>query len=529
MTGGKVRKLIRLALMGGFLLLGVGTSAVSVLAEEAEAKLTVGQTFTNNSESSVDAKVSYVIKPEDDSNPMPEGLSSDGGFTLDGTDEETFVFQYTKPGIYEYSVYCTQDPANGMYYDGSVYSIKGYAHRDDDGVLTAKMITQKDENKDIEVLFTVYAADVSLQKTLTSSNKVSGVGDQLTWDIIYPMGPDLKRTIDGEVVYAGNMFIYDKMDPRLDYVPYAEIAAYDQDDQCSYTLKKDTDYTEVVDEENSVVTWYITDSEENIGTKRIADEQIKYLYVKITTEVNEKARESADNIWNNAEIEFTNTSGDPYEVTIFDSDAFKESDGDTLPEGVPIAFVGSVKIKTIEENEDGSEGSILPGAVYGVAASKEYAAKGLFIEGLERIVSDENGMIELDGLSPGTYYLVELEVPDPEKYNLLEDPIVLVVGASEGDKDIEVTVKIPKRSSKTTPTPSVSLKPTASATPTATAKATSAPSQKGDGSLKGNGTIKTGDDSKPILYIALGVIAIAIIFFLVAKKRKDESDEPGNA
>lgn len=46
------------------------------------------------------------------------------------------------------------------------------------------------------------------------------------------------------------------------------------------------------------------------------------------------------------------------------------------------------------------------------------------------IQSDENGVLEIKGLDAGTYYLEELKAPDG--YNLLEDPIEIVITAATG-------------------------------------------------------------------------------------------------
>ncbi|MCR5295578.1 MAG: isopeptide-forming domain-containing fimbrial protein [Lachnospiraceae bacterium] len=426
--------------MAGFLFLTLAGTAGKAFAAEADAVLPVSQEFSNNAGQTFSEDVTYALRPLDSANPMPAAASGES-FTLSGDDSVTLTFQYTKPGIYAYEIYTTREPEEGLYLDTDYYKLEVYVRWNESGELYAVPIVYLEDGTKLgldspRLDFEVYADDIELEKEVSEGSGVNGVGDVISWDITYPMGPGLKRIIDGEICYAKDFYIDDEMDPRLTYIEYAVLEAYGQDDQLVKTLSRGTDYTETT--EGSRVIWNLDNS-----IKWIADNQIKYLLVHFDTLVNENAASNSSNIWNNAEIEFENATDDPYTFETYSKEIFNPddiTDDGELPDGAPKAAIGSI---TVYAGEDGDKSKPVSGVKFGLAKTLEDAQNGNFIDGMDSLISDEDGKVQIDGLGYGTYYLVELETP--EGYELNSEVTEVVISNDPDNSNTETIASVPKK------------------------------------------------------------------------------------
>jgi len=293
-------------------------------------------------------------------------------------------------------------------------------------------------NKTTNYDVTVYpkGQQVTVEKSVNSEKQVVGIGDIITWDVWYPLGPDLKResTIDGVTTtsYGKNFYLTDEMDTRLDYVEGSvEFRYYDINrNEIDLTLTQGVDYHLPYDATTHVLTIQFTD---NIGTKKVADANVAFIEMKLSTRVNASALDSVEVLWNNARISFENASGDPYEHEVFPPG--------TPPEDsrVPKVYLGQIVVTKVDTQDSEKR---LAGATFYLADSKENAKNENFLSreidsnGTREeitITTDENGQASIRAIGAGTYYLVETTAPIG--YHKLSNPVEVIV-VNDGSRNI---------------------------------------------------------------------------------------------
>ena len=321
---------------------------------------------------------------------------------------------------------------------------------------------------------------------------VVGVGDEVPWNISYPVGSGIKEETTAGTRYATDFYITDTMDSRLDYIEgSAQFKVYDAaGNQLDVAITKDVHYMEEYDEATKVVIWRYTD----LGVRTIADNNVAQSIVRITTVVNESALGTVTVIWNNASIDFVNASGDPYRMEVFQADSDKDG------EGVPKVYLGTI---TVDKHEKDQADVKLKGVTFKLAASEEEAKNGKYIKAAGedyQITTDENGFGRFTALSAGDYWLVETQAADG--YRKLVAPVKVTIGETAANAGVVISI--------------------------ANVKVTVGGDQStGKSTGKGAASVKTGDMTNLFYPIGSAILAIFVLF-IVWKRRRNNSDETGS-
>jgi len=299
-------------------------------------------------------------------------------------------------------------------------------------------IVDADGNETTNYRVVVYpkGQQVQVEKNVSSTKQVVGIGDIISWDVWYPMGPDLKReeTINGVTTtsYGKNFYLTDEMDTRLDYVSGSvTFRYYDRnEEEINLTLTEGTDYNLIYDETTHILTISFTD---NVGTKKVADANVGFIRMHLDTSVNASALETIEVLWNNARISFENHSGDPYEHEVFPPGTNPEDSR------VPKVHLGQIAVTKVDAQDKAVR---LAGATFYLAETLQDAQAGKFLTRVSdtngareeiRITTDNNGQATIKAIGAGTYYLVETQAP--EGYNKLTEPIEITV-ANDGRNNV---------------------------------------------------------------------------------------------
>lgn len=196
------------------------------------------------------------------------------------------------------------------------------------------------------------------------------------------------------------------------------------------TLTKDTDYTVTVSGNDITIELLPNGANVTEGT----------LTVEYTTKLDEEVfNKLGQDLGDEAKLEYTletDKTGETYNTHT------------ATITTIPKVHVGSYWFTKIEKGTT----TKLTGAKFKIATSEENAKAGTYItlhnaEGDEvtEFVSDSNGLVKIEGIAYGTYYLVETEAPDG--FNLLKQPKEFIVSgastASEGNVENSKGLQLP--------------------------------------------------------------------------------------
>ena len=253
----------------------------------------------------------------------------------------------------------------------------------------------------------------------------------------------ISATIPSDIATAKQYKISDTLDNRLDFLNGVVVKVESLDGTERVTLVNGTDYTLNVTDNDSLAEGKPSDSFtitlEGAGKVKVSnaiESKSDMIRIYFTAQINANGK-PAEEIPNQAVINYTNS------VNV----AFKEESD------IPKVYTGAVEINKI----DGADGKALAGAefeLYRAATEAEKAdatIEKVMLEGLDTpmvkvsfspsaafvdadnkvtiATSDADGKVYFYGLADGEYYAVETKAP--AGYNLLQNPIKLLVGIAE--------------------------------------------------------------------------------------------------
>ena len=266
-----------------------------------------------------------------------------------------------------------------------------------------------EENYDVHVYPKNMGRDGVIVKKLDAEKLVYGLGEEIPWAIEFHLGSGMQK----------DLRVFDQMDPRLDYAAGSASLAFlgaDRQPVKGASFIAGTDYTESYDAGKHTVTWAFTDA----ALQKLTGSGVKHIFVKLRAKVNNSALgTSANAVWNNAGIKFTNAAGSLYEQQVFDPGRGTEG------VNVPKAWLGSI---TVVKLSAGSGREKLAGAVFKLAADEASAKAGRYLQrdGKDiEVTTDAQGRAVIDVLGAGTYWLAEISAP--AGYELLKAPVKAVI------------------------------------------------------------------------------------------------------
>lgn len=174
--------------------------------------------------------------------------------------------------------------------------------------------------KDVHV-YPKTGLDTSITKSVATPKRVVGLGDKVVWNVDFPVPSELKQTINGQVVYGSDWYVYDDIDSRLD-VEGMSSAAVGRGSAWTMSVldakgneskvqpaSGDGDVKASWDEQSRRITWSFTDE----FVRRVCDEASAVsVRVVLTSTVNQSAMQDMSTVFNDAVISFTKANGDPF-------------------------------------------------------------------------------------------------------------------------------------------------------------------------------------------------------------------------
>lgn len=250
----------------------------------------------------------------------------------------------------------------------------------------------------------------------------ASVGDVVTWKVT--------AAVPSNVDKLAKYILTDNMSKALTWesVDEANLAIKTKPD----VVLEGTDYTLAVPENGTEGgTWTIEFT--TAGKKKLAENKVTSISVTFNTTLNDKAAVNKTGNLNDASLTYSNGfKGEGYPTQPDPKDEVIKNEASVYTFGMNI------------EKVDGKDSSIkLQGAefdLYRYEGSKENPTEN-DLEGIEPYVghytTDKDGMIHVSGLKNGTYYLVETKAPTYSvtengvaktySYNLLKEPVKVVV------------------------------------------------------------------------------------------------------
>ncbi len=290
---------------------------------------------------------------------------------------------------------------------------------------------------------------------IENNSATHDIGDIQTWIIRGDVPADLWRTTGGDAadVYAKNYSFTDELNTALTYQGNLSIDLMDKSGT-EIALTAGTHYvtdgtTATEGAAGGTIQVALTETGmkyvmQNLGSGKGTPE----IRVYFDTAINDTA-ELATEIPNDVTLDYTSSANHTYEPT-------------TVPDGeIPEVHTGGLALRKISAS---SSATPLADATFKIAreATDEEKAAGSVetirvldefkevvfvdfyntdaIEGgtVTETVTNENGIAILNGLSYGTYYLVETVAPDG--YNLLSAPVEVTIGADSHRADNAIVV-----------------------------------------------------------------------------------------
>jgi len=286
------------------------------------------------------------------------------------------------------------------------------------------------------------AGKIEIDKDVTSIGNQSSNVDAAT-----PHTWIISTTIPADIAQGRSYVISDTLDSRLDYKGNVKVQVESADEPYTVaeTLIENLDYTLNVttDGSNDAFTVSLTKAGMSkvytVAETRVNDFRIR---VYFDAQLNGSAQINTQ-IPNQATVAYTNSL------------AFSFSD----ESDEPVVYTGGIQLEKVDGNNTATK---LAGAVFEVyraATAEEIADPNtvttkMLINNVETemvkvtfrnaelngelvtsATSDENGLVYIYGLKNGIYYVVETKAP--AGYNLLQEPIELVVGPAATTADAE--------------------------------------------------------------------------------------------
>jgi len=259
---------------------------------------------------------------------------------------------------------------------------------------------------------------------------------------------NLTITVPQDIEKYVKLGVYDILDPRLEHIANAydevdwSVTGADED---LFDYNKDEEYVNDDGEETTKLSWYVKDDKFDELTP---DEEFVISFkAKIKADA-ELDLEVEDGVPNTGVIDFDNDRGDDDEIE--------------TPPVIVTPLEGGLKIIKVDKDD----GTRLEGAEFklvyaeddgelGVKAGDVVDTKDTIItvngeehDGLlENLVTDVDGELVIEGLTPGNYELVETKAPTYEdedgethSYRLLTKPVKIEITADQTE-NLEVTVE----------------------------------------------------------------------------------------
>ena len=275
-------------------------------------------------------------------------------------------------------------------------------------VVNPSSITVTNEMPTINKIITGIVKNTNSTNTIQDGTTSADTGDTVT----YKVTVDVPNMVDRLATYQ----IADTMNTGLTFQATGfNIRGIGS---TSANLVKDTDYTL----SSTGNTWNVTFTKANI--KQYSSLEITYNAI-----VNQNADVTSTGNINTAKLTYSNIVTTDYTNTA--------NTNATLDiESSVNVYTGGFKL---EKRENTSTGTLLSGAVFKLASSRQNAEAGTFIKdsnGNEITLTTVNGLAEYKGLTYGTYYLVEVQAPSyvesgtTKYYNLLNKPEQITINDS---------------------------------------------------------------------------------------------------
>ena len=275
-------------------------------------------------------------------------------------------------------------------------------------VVNPSSITVTNEMPTINKIITGIVKNTNSTNTMQDGTTSADTGDTVT----YKVTVDVPNMVDRLATYQ----IADTMNTGLTFQATGfNIRGIGS---TSANLVKDTDYTL----SSTGNTWNVTFTKANI--KQYSSLEITYNAI-----VNQNADVTSTGNINTAKLTYSNIVTTDYT--------------NTANTNATIDIESSVNVYTggfkLEKRENTSTGTLLSGAVFKLASSRQNAEAGTFIKdstGNEITLTTVNGLAEYKGLTYGTYYLVEVQAPSyvesgtTKYYNLLNKPEQITINDS---------------------------------------------------------------------------------------------------